>query len=68
MEEYRKWADFQFEWRKIRKDSIHNIEFPFPYREGQKELEMCIRDRATIPYSPVRNKEYAQSSKAIISN
>ncbi|MBU9734913.1 ATP-dependent DNA helicase [Diplocloster agilis] len=38
MEEYRKWADFQFEWRKIRKDSIHNIEFPFPYREGQKEL------------------------------
>ena len=38
MQEYEKWAAFQFEWKKIRKESIRPLEFPFPYREGQKEL------------------------------
>lgn len=38
MQEYEKWAEFQFEWKKIRKESIRPLEFPFPYREGQKEL------------------------------
>lgn len=38
MKEYEKWADFQFEWKKIRKDSIRPLEFPFPYREGQRDL------------------------------
>ena len=37
-QEYEKWAAFQFEWRKIRRDSIRPLEFPFPYREGQREL------------------------------
>lgn len=36
--EYKKWADFQFEWNRTRTDSIKQLEFPFPYREGQKEL------------------------------
>lgn len=36
--EYKKWTDFQFEWNSIRTDSIRRIDFPFPYREGQKEL------------------------------
>ncbi|MCI8326549.1 MAG: ATP-dependent DNA helicase [Lachnospiraceae bacterium] len=36
--EYEKWADFQFEWRSIRQESIREIPFPFSYREGQKEL------------------------------
>ncbi len=35
---YQKWADFQYEWRQIRQNSIQNLEFPFPYREGQKSL------------------------------
>lgn len=35
---YKKWADFQFEWRKIRQSSIVDLPFPFPYRKGQKEL------------------------------
>lgn len=35
---YQKWADFQFEWRKKRQDSIHKLEFPFEYRKGQKKL------------------------------
>lgn len=38
MQEYRKWADFQFGWNQIRTASIKQLQFPFPYREGQKEL------------------------------
>ncbi len=38
MREYRKWADFQFEWNEKRTLSIKQLAFPFPYREGQKEL------------------------------
>ena len=38
IENYRKWADFQFQWRKIRQESIQKLEFPFPYRQGQKQL------------------------------
>lgn len=38
MEEYKKWADFQAEWSKVRQASIEALEFPFLYREGQKEL------------------------------
>lgn len=36
--EYYKWAYFQYERRQIRRESMENLEFPFPYREGQKEL------------------------------
>lgn len=35
---YQKWADYSYEWKKTRQTSIANMEFPFPYREGQKEL------------------------------
>ncbi|MDE7313808.1 MAG: ATP-dependent DNA helicase [Eubacterium sp.] len=38
MQEYKKWAQFQYEWRVIRQSSIKGLEFPFPYRKGQKEL------------------------------
>ena len=38
IEQYRRWARFEFEFRQIRNESIHGIEFPFEYREGQKEL------------------------------
>lgn len=38
MEQYRKWADFTFEWKRIRQESIRDMQFPFPYREGQREL------------------------------
>ena len=36
--EYKKWADFQFEWKNKRQNSIKEVEFPFSYREGQKDL------------------------------
>ena len=38
MEDYRKWADYVWEWRGIRQESIVGLKFPYPYREGQKEL------------------------------
>lgn len=36
--QYEKWAKFEIEWRNVRNDSIRQIEFPFPYREGQRDL------------------------------
>ncbi len=35
---YGKWADYMCKWRKIRQSSLEQLQFPFPYREGQKEL------------------------------
>lgn len=37
-ESYRRWADFQYEWNHVRRESIREMKFPFPYRNGQKEL------------------------------
>lgn len=36
--QYKKWADYEYEWRQKRQASIAALEFPFAYREGQKEL------------------------------
>ncbi len=36
--QYQKWADFRYEWNQIRTKSIKQLEFPFAYREGQKQL------------------------------
>ncbi len=38
MAEYKKWTDFQCSWRNKRQASIQLLQFPFPYRKGQKEL------------------------------
>ncbi len=38
LEQYRKWADYDFQWKKRRQASIKELEFPFPYRDGQKDL------------------------------
>lgn len=40
--EYEKWARFQTEWRKMRNQSIKKMEFPYAYREGQKELVTSV--------------------------
>lgn len=42
MEQYRKWADFQFQWQSCRQQTIRELVFPFPYREGQKELATYV--------------------------
>lgn len=38
MQEYKKWAQFQYDWRLVRQASEKELEFPFPYRKGQKDL------------------------------
>ena len=40
--QYEKWAKFQIEWRKARNASVKGIEFPFPYRKGQRELAVSV--------------------------
>lgn len=42
MQAYEKWARYQIEWKGIRNDSIHQTEFPFPYREGQRNLVSSV--------------------------
>lgn len=42
MGEYRKWSDFEFAWKEKRQASIQSLEFPFPYRNGQKELASYV--------------------------
>ena len=38
VEMYKKWSDFEYEWKQKRQESIEKLVFPFPYREGQKRL------------------------------
>lgn len=40
--QYEKWAKFQIEWRNARNASIKGIEFPFPYRKGQRDLAVSV--------------------------
>ncbi len=35
---YKKWTDFEYEWRIVRQASIKELQFPYPYRQGQKKL------------------------------
>ncbi len=41
-EEYRKWARFQWEWKRERNASLKSLEFPYEYRFGQKELAQGV--------------------------
>lgn len=42
VKEYAKWIDFQLQWRKQRNASVKQIEFPYAYREGQKDLAASV--------------------------
>lgn len=42
---YEKWARFQIKWEEKRNSSIRLVEFPFSYREGQREVAA-----AGLPY------------------
>ena len=39
---YEKWARYQIQWKKKRDKSIKDVEFPFAYREGQKNLVTSV--------------------------
>ncbi|MGN0288368.1 MAG: ATP-dependent DNA helicase [Lachnospiraceae bacterium] len=40
--QYKKWADYQVQWEKIRQMAIKNSGFPYSYRKGQKELAQSV--------------------------
>lgn len=42
IEMYRKWADFECDWGLERTMSIKAVNFPFTYREGQKDLAAAV--------------------------
>lgn len=42
LKEYKRWSDCEWEWRRLRGASIEKLEFPFQYREGQKELASYV--------------------------
>lgn len=39
---YEKWARYQIRWKEKRNASIKKVEFPFAYREGQKDLVVSV--------------------------
>lgn len=39
---YEKWARLQIEWERMRDETIRNLKFPFPYREGQFNLAASV--------------------------
>lgn len=42
MNEYVKWVDFQAKWQRLRNKSAKELEFPFEYRIGQKQLAQDV--------------------------
>ena len=42
MNQYERWARFAYQWQAKRNASIPKIDFPFSYREGQKELVTSV--------------------------
>lgn len=38
VKEYAKWAIMERRWKQTRNESAKKLQFPFPYREGQKEF------------------------------
>lgn len=50
MKEYVKWARIELEWKEERCKSVKQLQFPFRYREGQKEL-------ATYVYQTICHKK-----------
>lgn len=38
LDEYHKWLSYSLKWKKERNESLQNLEFPFPYREGQRKM------------------------------
>ncbi|MDY4692822.1 MAG: ATP-dependent DNA helicase [Blautia sp.] len=38
LESYHKWISFQLAWRRERNLSMNGLEFPFPYRAGQRQM------------------------------
>ena len=42
MDMYKKWVSYEHDWKAQRKASLQRLEFPYKYREGQKELAVSV--------------------------
>jgi Rad3-related DNA helicase len=42
LDKYKRWADFEYSWSDIRTLSIKKTNFPFEYRQGQKDLAAAV--------------------------
>ena len=42
LEAYHKWVSYQLAWKKRRNASMEGLEFPFPYREGQRKMVTSV--------------------------
>jgi len=40
--EYEKWAEYQYCHESFRDEALKKLEFPYPYREGQRELAVSV--------------------------
>ena len=38
IQKYRRWVDYTFDNLRLRQESIKNLEFPFEYRKGQRDI------------------------------
>ncbi|MDO4339652.1 MAG: ATP-dependent DNA helicase [Eubacteriales bacterium] len=41
-DKYHKWLSYQLKWKRQRNASMEGLEFPFPYREGQKKMVSSV--------------------------
>lgn len=42
LDSYYRWANWQYQWKRKRNQSMQGLEFPFPYREGQREVVSSV--------------------------
>lgn len=42
LDAYHKWISWQIQWKQERNDSMKELEFPFPYREGQRKMVSSV--------------------------
>lgn len=40
--QYRKWAEYQIKWKEMCRSSIKQVEFPFSWRPGQKDVSAGV--------------------------
>lgn len=42
LDSYHKWVSYQQKWKQERNTSMENLEFPFPYRDGQRKMVSSV--------------------------
>lgn len=42
LDRYHKWVSYQLQWKELRNHSMQDLEFPFPYRDGQRQMVSSV--------------------------